>query len=65
MRDGRPPVGLAEGDDFRDVCRDPACDTCALWQRPDETRSAWLARVGGLYREAAYPNSNQKREGAA
>jgi hypothetical protein len=41
----------AEGEDYRDLCGDPsACPCCSTWQRPDETREQWLARLGAEYR---------------
>lgn len=45
--------GACDGDSLTDVCRDPAiCSVCSLWERPDESREAWLARIRQAYHAA-------------
>jgi hypothetical protein len=44
--------GAAEGDDFSDLCRDPACPCCVLWPAPGESDAAWKTRIRRLYRAA-------------
>lgn len=45
----------ATGERYHDICADPdACNTCSLWQRPDESRDAWLRRIGDVFRQADF-----------
>lgn len=34
------------------TCRDPGCPACSLHPRPGESRDAWKARMGALFRAA-------------
>jgi hypothetical protein len=43
--------GAAVGSSYHDICVTPSlCAACSVWQRPDETRTAWLTRLGALHR---------------
>jgi len=54
----------AEPPAFADICTDASCQTCALWQRPAESRSAWLARLGALHRSDMVEDDASNRRSA-
>lgn len=54
----------ADGNDFRDICKDgPDCACCSLWRRPDETDAAWRSRLGRIYRDNVTPNGDRYAKG--
>lgn len=42
------------GDDFTDVCDDPACVVCSCWPRPGESETAWVARLRAIVKADKY-----------
>jgi hypothetical protein len=48
--------------EFGDICTDPDCATCSIWQRDGETREGWMARLRAAYEAAPFQH---EREGAA
>ncbi len=44
---------------FEDVCTDPGCGTCAIWQQPDETREQWQARIREAYAVALFQHESE------
>jgi len=44
---------------FGDICRDSSCATCAIWQRPNETRDQWQTRVREMFDAAPFQHERE------
>lgn len=54
------------GEDYRDLCTDPDCPVCTLWQRPEESMEQWKTRIREAYRAAPFlTKESPMKRGAA
>jgi hypothetical protein len=59
------PLDVVLDDDGETICQPPdGCAVCELWPRADETRAAYLARMGALYRASPDGHTLRWREGS-